>query len=198
VLYLIPLIPAVACWLLFKLQIKYLFRPLAPLNVAGLKLQGLLPHHKQEFVNTLSQKIYEEIGDAEILQQLAGADTLEKVKPLIESHIDTFLHDKLKTAMPVVGMFIGEKISARLKELFMQELEDLFPSVMSQFIGGLSHSDQLRNEIVVKLSDIQIDTLEEGFYDGFKKELFIGELFFAFVGLAAGVIQLAITIALLR
>ena len=95
-------------------------------------------------------------------------------------------------------MFIGEKITAQLKELFMKELDELFPSVMSQFIAGLSHSDELQNEIVVKLSSIQSEVLEERFYKTFKKEIRRYEMIFTLVGLSAGFIQLTLTIASLK
>src|SRR4051812_10239765 len=138
-IYFSPIIPAIIFWLLFRFMIKYLFRPLKPVNVAGIKLQGLLFRYKQELANSLAREITKEIIDTEFLQQkLTSAETLQKAKPLIESHIDNFLQQKLKTALPVVAMFIGEKITAQLKELFMKELEELFPSVMSQFIDGLS------------------------------------------------------------
>src|SRR5690242_13868862 len=195
-LYFTPIIPAVICWILSKLFLKYLFRPLTPIKVLGLKFQGLLPRYKRQLTVSFAREITNEITSAEFLQQnLANAETLQRARPLIEAHIDNFLQYKLKTALPVVGMFIGEKITAQLKELFMKELEELFPSVMSQFIEGLSHSDNLQNEIVVKLSGIQIETLEEKFNKAFRKDLLKYEFLFSFVGLMAGVIQLIVMIA---
>jgi len=197
-LYFIPLIPALISWLLLRLSLKYLFSPQNPVNIAGIKVQGLIPRYKQQFAVSIAKEIKKMIG-AEFLQQtLTDAETLEKAKPLIESHIDNFLQHKLKTALPVVAMFVGEKITAQLKELFMKELEELFPSIMSQFITGLSHNDELQNEIVVKLSGTQIETIEERFNAAFKKELHKCEFTFALAGLIAGIIQLIITTALLK
>jgi hypothetical protein len=61
---------------------------------------------------------------------------------------------------------------------------------MSQFIQGLSHSDELQNEIFVNLNGIQIETLEERFNKAFKKELFKYECIVAFVELDSGLFNL--------
>ena len=197
-LYFIPLVPAFICWLLLRLSLKYLFHPVNVVNIAGIKVQGLIPRYRQQWATSIAKEIMEMISAEFLQRKLTDAGTLEKAKPLIESHIDNFLQHKLKTALPVVAMFVGEKITAQLKDLFMKELEELFPSIMSQFITGLSHNDELQNEIVVKLSGTQIETLEGRFNAAFKKDLHQCEFAFALAGLTAGIIQLVVTIVLLK
>jgi uncharacterized membrane protein YheB (UPF0754 family) len=177
-------------------MIIFLFRPLKPVHFVGIRLHGLLPRFKDRFVQSLAGELATKIIHPDFLQQkLTSAETLQKSKPVIELHIDNFLQHRLKTELPVVAMFIGEKITAQLKELFMKELDELFPSVMSQFIAGLSHSAELQNEIVVKLSNIRSEVLEERFYKTFKKEIRRYEIIFTLAGLIAGFIQLSLTIA---
>jgi hypothetical protein len=91
-------------------------------------------------------------------------------------------------------MFVGDRIMNQLKELFINELKELFPSIMSQFISGLSQSQKLENEIVVKLNGIQIETIENRFYQTFKKDLKTIELIFAMIGLGTGILQLLIIV----
>jgi uncharacterized membrane protein YheB (UPF0754 family) len=192
-LFLIPIIPAITCWLLIRFFIKYFFRPLQPVKIAGINFWGILPHNKEFIVNTLSQIVRKELLNSNVLRdKLTGPDTLQKTMPVIEMHIDNFLNIKLKDAIPVISMFVGDKIMKQLKELFMKELEELFPSVMSQFISGLSQSKELEKEIVVKLNGIQIATIENRFYQTFKKELKRIEFIFALIGLTAGILQLII------
>jgi hypothetical protein len=64
-------------------------------------------------------------------------DSLEEVRPVIEEHLDHFLGVKLGKEMPMVGMFVGEKTIAQMKQLFMQELALLFPEVMNRYVSGL-------------------------------------------------------------
>lgn len=57
----------------------------------------------------------------------ALAPLLPEVLPLAETHVDDFLRNKLPKAMPVVGMFIGDKTIAQFKAVFMEELQTLLP-----------------------------------------------------------------------
>jgi uncharacterized membrane protein YheB (UPF0754 family) len=192
-LLLTPIIPAIICWLLIKFMISYLFKPANPMKFLSINFHGFLPQHKNAIAIAVAKQIRKELINENFLhQKLTHADTLQKAMPLIEAHIDNFLNHKLKQAIPVISMFVGEKITYELKQLFLKELEELFPSVMSQFISDLSHSEELEQEIVVKLTGIQIETIEQNFYRTFRKEINKIELMFALAGLLAGIIQLII------
>ncbi|HXL58786.1 MAG TPA: hypothetical protein VN958_21130 [Chitinophagaceae bacterium] len=198
-LFFTPLIPAIICWLLIKFSIKYFFKPLHPVKILGNSFRGILPHKKEFIVKSLSQIISDELLNADMLKEkLTDPEILQKAMPVIETHIDNFLNVKLKESIPVIGMFIGDRITKQLKDLFMKELEELFPSVMSQFMSDLSQSKNLEHEIVVKLDSIQIETVENRFYQTFKKELKRIEFTFAFIGLAAGIFQLIIILIVLK
>ncbi|HEY6976674.1 MAG TPA: hypothetical protein VH396_10325 [Chitinophagaceae bacterium] len=194
-LFFIPIISAITCWLLIKSFTKYFFRPLQPVKIAGINFWGIIPRKKEIIVKFLSQEICNQLLNSSVLKdQLSDPDILQKTMPVIETHIDNFLNVKLKEAIPVVSMFVGDRIMNQLKELFINELKELFPSIMSQFISGLSQSQKLENEIVVKLNGIQIETIENRFYQTFKKDLKTIELIFAMIGLGTGILQLLIIV----
>jgi uncharacterized membrane protein YheB (UPF0754 family) len=198
-LFFIPVIPAITCWLLIKFFTKYFFRPLQSINIAGINFWGIIPRNREVIVKFLSQVISNQLLNSDILKdKLSGPDTLQKAMPVIETHIDNFLNVKLKEAIPVVSMFVGDRIMKQLKELFITELKELFPSIMSQFISGLSQSEKLEHEIVVKLSGIQIETIENKFYQTFKQDLKRIELIFALIGLGAGILQLIIILIVFK
>jgi uncharacterized membrane protein YheB (UPF0754 family) len=194
-----PLIPAFICWLLAKFIVRYLFKPLRPVKVLGMNFHGILPKYQNELAVSIAEMISSEIlQDNFLKERLAHTDTLQRAMPVIEIHIDNFLNIKLKAESPAISIFVGEKIINQLKELFLKELEELFPSVMSQFIGDLSQKEELKQEMVVKLSGIQIDDIEAKFYRAFRNEINKIEFTFALGGLIAGVIQLIITSAVLK
>jgi len=191
----IPIIPAITCWLLIKFFTRYLFRPLQPIRIAGISFWGIIPRNREVIVKFLSQAICNQLLNSAILRdQLSDSDTLQKAMPVIEAHIDNFLNVKLKEAIPVISMFVGDRIMKQLKDLFITELRELFPSIMSQFISGLSQSKKLEHEIVVKLNGIQIETIENRFYETFKQDLKRTELIFALIGFGAGILQLLIIV----
>jgi len=66
--------------------------------------------------------------------------------PFIDEKLDGFFKERLVQKMPIVSMFIGEKTIAQLKEVFIEELSNLFPdliyqlsqSIHEQFLSNLS------------------------------------------------------------
>ena len=186
-LFLVPLIGALASWLMIKIAINSIFRKNGLLN-------RLKTSSSAEIAKALSAKI---LGSSLIAEKLTSEQTLENAMPAIERHIDNFLNHKLKEAIPVISMFVGEKIISQLKELFLQELKELFPSVMSQFIGNLSQSGELEKEIEVKLQTISIEQSRQLFYNRFRKSVKKLELSFAIAGLIAGFAQLGVTLLML-
>jgi uncharacterized membrane protein YheB (UPF0754 family) len=198
-LLIVPLFAAIAFWLMIKLAIKSLFRPYKPTRIAGINIQGILPRIKGEMTASAAHAISNEIHHSDFVnEKLSGPETLEKAMPAIEAHIDNFLQHKLKEAIPVISMFIGEKITHQLKELFLEELKELFPSIMSQFIGNLSQSGELEKEIAVKLQSISTEKTEMFFYKRFRNTLRKAEVFFAVGGFLAGIVQLILTLLLLN
>jgi len=180
----VPLVTAAACWLMIKIAIRYFLHTIFK--------------KKNELTAIAAHALNTEIIKSDLInKKLTSAETLEKAMPAIEAHIDHFLHKKLKEAIPVISMFIGEKITAQLKELFMEELKELFPSVMSQFIGNLSQSGSLEKEIALKLQSVSRAETEAFFYQQFRGMLRKAEFGFATGGLLAGFIQLLLTLMLI-
>lgn len=190
---LIPVIAAIASWLMIRLFIRYFFKPVPVVKLAGISLQGILPKNQKQIAASVAAAITKELLNADtISKKLSGPETLQKAMPEIEAHIDHFINVKLKESLPVISMFIGESVTRQLKELFMKELEELFPSVMSQFIKGLEQNNEIENEIEAKILAIPIPVIEENFYRIFKKELVKIEVGFAIAGFITGIVQLII------
>lgn len=76
--------------------------------------------------------------------------SLEKIRPEIEQHLDHFLGEKLAKEMPVIGMFVGEKTILQLKQLFMKELDIIFPTVMGRYFNEITTnlSSEKMNEFI--------------------------------------------------
>ncbi|QEC68854.1 hypothetical protein FRZ67_16640 [Panacibacter ginsenosidivorans] len=197
-LLLVPFVAALLSWLMIKFAVRSIFRPFKVINIAGIRWRGLLPKVKEGMTVSIAHAVNIEILNSSFInEKLTGPETLEKAMPAIEAHIDNFLDHKLKEAIPVISMFIGEKITNQLKELFLEELKELFPSVMSQFIGNLSQSSELEKEIVLKLQSVSIEKTEALFYKNFRKTIRRIEVVFAISGLLAGIIQLVLTLLVL-
>jgi len=194
-LILIPLISAFIGWVTNWIAIKMLFHPRNPRKIIGITFHGIFPKRQKQFAEKLGKLISSEfLSFTDIEQKISDPQNLKKVMPLIESHIDDFLRSKLKSQIPVLSMFIGEKTITSLKEVFMQEIETIFPQVMKQFAGNLKNELDLEEIVIKKVAGFSTDKLEEILYQIMSKEFRFVEIIGAVIGFIIGVVQVIITI----
>jgi uncharacterized membrane protein YheB (UPF0754 family) len=89
-------------------------------------------------------------------------------------------------------MFIGDKTIAQLKEVFMKELEILFPQLMSNYMNNLQNELDLEKIVTQKVSNFSSDKLEEILNAIMSKEFRFVEIIGAVLGFVIGVLQLII------
>jgi uncharacterized membrane protein YheB (UPF0754 family) len=105
--YFIPFIAAFTGWFANWLTIKFLFR-------------------------NKKQRISEQIRN-----KLTSKENIDKILPVVETHMDIFLKEKLPEAMPVFKMFIGESTTGQVKKVLMTELDNMFPVIINQYLQNI-------------------------------------------------------------
>lgn len=194
-LLIIPVISAFIGWVTNWVAIKMLFHPREPKKFLGITFQGIFPKRQQQFAEKLGKLVSAEfLSFSDIEQKISSPENLKKIMPMIENHIDDFLRHKLSEQMPVLSMFIGDKTINSLKEVFMKELEILFPQVMKQYAANLKTELDLEQIVIQKVSNFSSDKLEEILYQIMSREFRFVEIIGAVIGFIIGGVQVAITV----
>lgn len=194
-LILIPLISGFIGWVTNWVAIKMLFHPRTPVNVLGIKVQGIFPKRQDQFAEKLGKLVSQELlSFDEIEAKITNPDNLKQVLPQVESHIDHFLRVKLSDSMPMISMFIGDKTIEKLKAVFMEELEILFPKIMKDYSGTLKQQLDLEAIVTDKVKAFSSDKLEEILYQVMAREFRFVEIIGAVLGFLIGMFQVAITL----
>ena len=60
----------------------------------------------------------------------------------------------------MISLFIGDKTINQLKEVFMKELEELFPVIMKNYVANLKHDLDLERIVADKITNFSSDRLE--------------------------------------
>ena len=78
---------------------------------------------------------------------------LDKVMPVIDEKLDDFFRNRLTEKLPMISMFIGDKTIQQLKTVFMEELRQMFPSLMHSFASNMQKDllQQLEYQSLEKL-----------------------------------------------
>lgn len=195
---LFPLVGAVTGWLVMSVALWFVFHPLKPVNILGIRIQGIIPARKEAMARTLSKLAAERfISFNEIEEKLAGPGSFQKIAPSIEGHIDNFLQHKIGKSMPFLSMFITEKTTNQLKALFMEELAELFPQVMKNYLGNVQQEIDIEGVLYAKLAAIPPERIEADAKALLAQEWKKARILGAVTGLVTSIILCIISTAML-
>jgi uncharacterized membrane protein YheB (UPF0754 family) len=190
----IPVFSAFFHWLTIRLALKLLFHPKQPVNILGYKLQGVFPKRQKQFAASLGQLVSQELlSFDDIAGKVTNPENIKAVLPIVETKIEHFLRHKLSDAMPVIAMFIGDKTIDKVKKVFMEEIEQLFPEMMQQYMTKLQSDLDLEKIVVDKVNGFSTDKLEEILQKIMNKEFQFVEIIGGFLGLLIGIVQVVIS-----
>ena len=188
-----PLVSAFTGWVTTWVAIKMLFHPRRPINILGFKLQGIFPKNQRLIAQKLGQVVGKELlSFSEIESKITSPENIEKLKPEIEKHIDTFLRVKLPVVFPMIGMLIGEQTIVLMKKAFMDEMEILFPALMSSYMNKLEKDLDLEKIVTEKVANFSSDKLEDILNQITKHEFQFLEVIGGVFGLLIGIIQVVV------
>ncbi|WP_291912035.1 DUF445 domain-containing protein [Chitinophaga sp. CB10] len=138
-LYTLPIIAALAGWLINTIAVQILLRQ--------------LPKRRETLANELGALAGQQFSFAAIKEKLTDPEKIKSIIPVVETHLDGFLRDRLPKAMPVLSMFIGDSTINQIKSHLVAELDALFPVMIHQYLGNVEKdlnlekiiSDKIRN-----------------------------------------------------
>jgi len=195
VLLLIPLISAFIGWFTNWIAIKMLFHPKQPTRILFFTIQGIFPKRQQQFAEKLGKLVSAElISFSDIEQKLTHPDNLKKLMPLVDQKVDDFLRVKLSDAFPIISMFIGENTIQQLKGIFMNELEEILPELIRNYVRNLESQLDLEQIVVEKVSRFSSDKIESLLNQIMSTEFRFIEIIGGILGFLIGIIQILITL----
>ncbi|MFN4315947.1 MAG: DUF445 domain-containing protein [Chitinophagaceae bacterium] len=191
ILLLFPLISL----LIFVALVQWvLLSPEQPVTIfPGVRVQGLIHRYRLQWMRGLARTVAGKFNPFNQLEaRITNPDNFESIKPVIEDHMDDFLRNRLKDQMPMISMFIGDKTIASLKTIFIQEIEKLFPRVISGFATNLQKGVDVESLIFNELEKIPPAELSAALRTatrtGFRRLYLLALL----LGLLLGALQLTI------
>ncbi|MBC7650684.1 MAG: DUF445 family protein [Deinococcales bacterium] len=194
-LALIPIISAFIGWFTNWIAIKMLFHPREPKKILGITFQGIFPKNQQQFAAKLGKLVGEELlSFKDISSKITNPDNVDKLMPFVEEHIDYFLRVKLAEKMPVISMFIGDKTIGELKNVFLEELQTLFPTLMQNYMTNLQQDLDLEQIVTQKVAAFSSDKLEDILNSIMSKEFRFVEIIGAVLGFVIGLLQVVLTL----
>jgi len=188
-----PLVAAFTGWFTTWIAIFMLFHPREPKRFLGITIQGVFPKRQKVFAAKLGAVVANELLHfSDIAAQIKDPQQLAAVKPSIETHIDAFLHVKLKEKLPVISMFVGEGTLQKIKEGLLEEIDNLLPEVIGKYADNLASKIDVERMVTEKVENFSSDKLEEILAAVMSKEFRFVEVIGGVLGFVIGLIQLGL------
>jgi len=198
-LVLIPVISAFIGWFTNWIAIKMLFHPREPKKLLGITFQGIFPKRQQQFAMKLGKLVSTELlSFADLEEKISSPANIEKLMPVLEEHIDNFLRVKLTEQIPMLGMLIGDKTIGQVKGVFINELKELFPVLMKQYMTQLQSDLDLEKIVKEKVGNFSSDKLEDILNQIMSTEFRFVEIIGAVLGFIIGIFQIFLTLVTMK
>lgn len=192
---LIPFISAFIGWFTNWTAIKMLFHPKEPKKILGITFHGIFPKRQRQFAEKLGILVSTElISFKEIEEKIVNPENIQKIMPLVEIRIDEFLRSKLGEAFPMISMFIGENTINKLKDVFMTELETIFPELIGSYMKNLESQLDLNKIVTEKVYGFSSDKMETILNQIMSKEFRFVEVIGGVLGFVIGIFQVILTL----
>jgi uncharacterized membrane protein YheB (UPF0754 family) len=186
-------------WLLLVPFMAACIGPLIISLVTKLLFTRILPRQQPLLAQKIGKLVSTELFSFDaIAEKMTSPQNIQKIMPVVEQHMDDFLRNRLKVAFPVISMFISDKMINELKQVFMKELETLFPVMIRGYVKNLEQDLNIEQMVAGKIASYPVHTLEATIKQGMRREWRMLNLLAAAIGLAAGLVQLAVVLAVTR
>jgi uncharacterized membrane protein YheB (UPF0754 family) len=190
-IYLLPLIAAFIGWFTNWIAIKMLFHPKKPIKVLGITFHGIFPKRQLQFATKLGSIVAKElISFDDIATKINSPETTKKIIPIVEEKVDHFIKIKLSEELPLLSMFINGKTMENIKKGIVDEVETMFPIVISQMTANMKQDLDVEKIVTDKVSQFSSDKLEEILFSIMSKEFKFVEIIGGVLGFIIGILQI--------
>jgi len=196
-IYTLPFIAAIIGWFTNYLAVKMLFHPKKPINILGLKIQGIFPKKHMVLAERIGRLVAEDLLTvSDIKSILTKPDNISQINKNIEEKIENYLDTTFPEKYPMLAFFVGEKSKVKIRAAMMEEMETMGPEVMEQTVASLESSVDIEQFIRDKVSMFSTDRMEKLIQGILSTEFKFIEYVGAVVGFVVGLVQVVIMLFL--
>ncbi|MCS5422593.1 MULTISPECIES: DUF445 domain-containing protein [Psychrilyobacter] len=188
-------IGALIGWITNYFAIKMLFRPLKEINILGFRVQGLIPKRKMEMAESIADTIQEElISMKDITANIGDIELGEEIDLIVDRIVEDKLEKQVLAKIPMASLFITDSMILKIKGHIKDAIDENKDEFFTVLIQKMEDSVDMKNIIIEKIENFELDELEKMVYRIANNELKHIEVIGAILGAVIGGIQFAISL----
>lgn len=180
---------AIIGWVTNVLAIKFIFRPLEPVNIPfiNIKIQGLIPKRKAEIAKSVGEIVEGElVSMEEIIDKVMEDENKSEIIFSIKRKIKGIVEQKLPQIMPSA---IKVMILDYIEQVVDSEAENAITELTEKMVHKATSKIKISQIIEDKINNFALDKLEEIIIAIAQKELKHIEILGGIIGCIIGLLQ---------
>lgn len=168
-----------------------LFKPRNPVNILGLKIQGLFPSQHADWAAKAGEMVDASFSLDEIIQKVNTAENHEKAADIISQKV----REKISEVVPrIVPPSITRTVADKLEGMIRKEIPSYFNQAISAGRKEFEEKVNIRAMVEQKVLDLDLLELEKLLKESAGRDIRIIALVAGFFGLIIGLLQVLIII----
>lgn len=193
---LLPIIAAAIGWFTNWIAVKMLFHPRKKIRILFFDIQGIFPKRQYAMAEKIGKMVATELLNvSDFKERINDPKNLAAINQNIEAKVDQYLDETFPNKYPMMSMLLGKKARVKMKNDFLQEVQQVTPVVIDKYMENLEGTFDVEKIVRQKVSLLSPVTLENLIMGILKKEFQFIELIGAVLGFMIGVIQVLLVLA---
>lgn len=194
--FLLPVIAAAIGWFTNWIAVKMLFHPRKKIRILFFDIQGIFPKRQYAMAEKIGKMVATELLNvSDFKERINDPKNLAAINQNIEAKVDQYLDETFPNKYPMMSMLLGKKTRVKMKNDFLQEVQQVTPVVIDKYMENLEGTFDVEKIVRQKVSLLSPITLENLIMGILKKEFQFIELIGAVLGFMIGVIQVLLVLA---
>lgn len=186
----IPVLNGIFGFLVIHFVFYFVFNPKQKIHFIGIKLQGIIPAMMPAVSKASGEFANENIDFSKLLSSLKSEKSLQEISAYLDEKADHFLRKSLTEKMPVLSMFVSDKLIDQMKEVLVAELQNMIPGMIDKFGNDIGSKMDIGNMVEQKLLSIDLDKMQTQFKSKVGATILNVKLLTAMAGIVLGFMEL--------
>ena len=187
----LPLLGGVIGYVTNRIAVKMVFRPIRPVSVLGIRVQGLVGRRQPELAASIGRVVGQHLVESDDIVRALHAMDLEK---LVSGALERGLEEKVAEfrKMPLVGGFLTDERVADLRASLVRGFLDNEEALLLEIETAVEEGLDVQTLVTAKVAAFPVEQLEKLVLEVASRELRSIEVLGGVLGLLIGFLQVGV------
>lgn len=175
-----------------KIAIKMLFRPVNPIKIGFLTIQGVFPKRKDQMAISLAATIEQELLSKDvIMEKILSPEKIIELKTIAKDMLIEKISEKIP---PMIRMFMGGDPKQMVTNIINREGDQILDDVIEQLKNSSLDNLNIYEIVKDRIDELDFIEFEKIIFGLMSRELRFVEIIGLFLGAIIGLLQFVVTI----